>query len=327
MVSLQSKSKTPKPTITAPHIGPPNRSPACPRHALPHELLGSLSRKLTGLLQVKLEGLAHQCCIPSDGLTTRMRPRQPALPNTSLHASITAPRTSGTRHHTPTPRPGIWVGYHSVPTTPLGSTIPSLGCANPLLYLIPSCWGKCPGTARRPSSSLCRQVKQKQKMFLLQHKHLPPTSPRLPSSLPPPFCHGRFPEQTGDVPPQGSCKRVENQSTRSQCIYTRTCTSGKQLTSWAGKHNRIQETKLFPAVKFQNNSAGFFMPGKKLGLRVHREANTHQLRMQLQRQKTVFCSDASNCFVPDIPAMRGGTRPARVSQGRCALLGAGAKAL
>ena len=139
--------------------------------------------------------------------------REPQGRNTPLHASITAPKASSTRHHTPTPGPGISVGSHSVLTVPLGSTIPSLGCADPLLYLIPSCWEKSPGTNRRSSSSLCRPVKQKQTVFLLQHEHLPPTSPRLPSSPSPPFCHGRFLARTGDAPPQGSHKRMENQPT------------------------------------------------------------------------------------------------------------------
>lgn len=100
-------------------------------------------------------------------------------------------------------------GFGWVPTAPLGRTIPSLGYTSRSPALP---YSQLLGKVSWHRPSLCRQVKQKQLVVFLQHKLFPPSSLQLPSSLSPPFCHRRFPAWTDEVPPQGSCPRLENQS-------------------------------------------------------------------------------------------------------------------
>lgn len=152
---------------------------------------------------------------------------------------------------------------HPVPTMPLGSTVPSLGGTDSLPYLIPSCWGQCPGKAQRPSSSLCRQVKQKQMVFFSfnMSTFLPP----LLGSLLPCSATGGFQHRLG-MPLHRAAADAWKTSPCDAIAFVYPRTNFWQTAHKLGwKHEGAQETKLFATVKSENSSAGFFSPGKSCG--------------------------------------------------------------
>lgn len=73
------------------------------------------------------------------------------------------------------------------------------------------------------------------------------------------------------------------------------CAAGTQLTGCSGKPDSVRETKLFPAVKFQNNPAGFLHAlddvRKEPALRELRGMNEHG-STQRPWQKTMSCREA-----------------------------------
>lgn len=103
---------------------------------------------------------------------------------------------------------------------------------------------------------------------------------------------------------------------RSCCVQTHVCAAGAQLTGCAGEPDSVRETKLFPAVKFQNNPAGFLHAlddaRKEPAPRELRGMNEHG-STQRPWQETISCREART--VSFEISLWGGQREKLASQG------------